>query len=141
MEAINGLGITSPALGSDPPTGLGIMSPDPGASAELAPTPGLQLQPHQVLEPMMRTLFLGPGNGLGIDIAARVWDVTVFDGDAAVIRTAVAVLGSLEGKLYGGNDEVLHVLGWRGGKTRWDVGGEEAFMAHVREVGKEEKGK
>lgn len=90
----------------------------------------------------MRTLFLGPGDGLGVDIAARVWDVMVFDGDAAVIRTAVAVLGSLEGKLYGGKEEVLNVLGWRGGvgRDKWDVGGEENFMAHVREVGKEDNG-
>ena len=67
----------------------------------------------------------------------------VFDGDGVIIRTAVAVLGALEGKLYGGREEVLGVLGWRGGtgKGTWEVGGEETFMKMVRDAGKEEKGK
>lgn len=104
---------------------------------------GLGLTAHEVLEPMIRTLFLGPGNGLGVETAVRVWDVMVFDGDGVIIRTAVAVLGALEGKLYGGKEEVLGVLGWRGGigKDAWEVGGEENFMALVRDAGKEEKGK
>ena len=90
---------------------------------------------------MIRTLFLGPGNGLGVEIAVRVWDVMVFDGDGVIIRTVVAVLGALEGKLYGGREEVLGVLGWGGGsgKGAWDVGDEETFMALVRNAGKEEK--
>ena len=94
----------------------------------------LNLPPSQVLEPMMRTLFLGPSNGLGIDIASRVWDVLVFDGDAAIIRTTVAILGALEGKLYGGRNEVLDVLGWRGNLGA--VGNEDTFMSKVRAVGK-----
>lgn len=107
-----------------------------------APT-GLGLTAHEVLEPMMRTLFLGSGNGLDLETAARVWDVMVFDGDGVIIRTAVAVLGALEGKLYGGKEEVLGVLGWRGGNGRgsWDVGNEEDFMTRVRAAGKEERGK
>ena len=92
---------------------------------------------------MIRTLFLGPGNGLGVEVAVRVWDVMVFDGDGVIIRTAVAVLGALEGKLYGTKEEVLGVLGWRGGmgKSAWEVGGEDHFMALLREAGKEERGK
>ena len=108
------------------------------------PTPaGLGLTAHEVLEPMIRTLFLGPGNGLGVETAVRVWDVMVFDGDGVIIRTAVAVLGALEGKLYGGKEEVLGALGWRGGTGlgAWEVGGEDMFMALVRNAGKEEKGK
>ena len=91
----------------------------------------------------MRTLFLGPGEGLGVDIAARVWDVMAFDGDGVIIRTAVAILGALEGKLYGGREEVLNVLGWRGGRGKgaWQVGMEEEFMKRVRAAGKEEKTK
>lgn len=102
---------------------------------------GLGLTAHEVLEPMIRTLFLGPGSGLGVETAVRVWDVMVFDGDGVIIRTAVAVLGALEGKLYGGKEEVLRVLGWRGGtdKGAWEVGGEEDFMALVRDAGKEER--
>jgi len=91
----------------------------------------------------MRTLFLGPGIGLGLETAARVWDVMVFDGDGVIIRTAAAILGALEGKLYGGKEEVVGVLGWRGGigKAAWEVGKEEEFMVRVRAAGKEEKGK
>lgn len=104
---------------------------------------GLGLTAHEVLEPMMRTLFLGPGNGLEVETAVRVWDVMVFDGDGVIIRTVVAVLGALEGKLYGNKEEVLRVLGWGGGTGQgaWDVGGEEAFMIMVRSAGKEEKRK
>lgn len=90
----------------------------------------------------MRTIFLGPGNGMGVEIAARVWDAMVFDGDGVTIRTAVAVLAALEGKLYGGVDEVRGVLGWGGGvgQGAWDVGGEDEFMSRVRNAGKEERG-
>ena len=98
----------------------------------------LFLNPADVLEPMLRTLFLGPGAaGVGLDVAARVWDVMVFDGDAAVIRTAVAVLGRLEARLYGSREEVLGVLGWRGGVGGTEgVGDEDAFMEVVRGVGR-----
>ena len=91
----------------------------------------------------MRTLFLGPGEGLGIEIVTRVWDVMVFDGDGVIIRTAVALLGALEGSLYGEKQEVLDKLGWRGGTGlgTWRVGGAEEFMAKVRRAGKEGKGK
>ena len=67
----------------------------------------------------------------------------VFDGDGVIIRTAVAVLGALEGKLYGSKEEVLGVLGWRGGtgKGAWEVGGEDTFIGLVRNAGKEDKGK
>ena len=100
----------------------------------------LNLHPADILEPMLRTLFLGPGSGccgIGLDVAARVWDVIVFDGDAAVIRTAVAVLGRLEARLYGSREEVLGVLGWRGGEGWAEVmGDEDAFMEAVRAVGR-----
>ncbi|KAL6716247.1 hypothetical protein ACLMJK_005813 [Lecanora helva] len=107
-----------------------------------SPAPnGLGLTAHAVFEPMMRTLFLGPGDGLGVDRASRVWDVMVFDGDGVIIRTAVAVLSALEGKLYGSAEEVLGVLGWNGGcgKGSWDVGTEEEFLGKVRAAGKEGK--
>lgn len=87
----------------------------------------------------MRTLFLGPAGGLGVDVAARVWDVMVFDGDTAIIRTAVATLGALEGKLYGDRSSVLGVLGWHGTGFGGGsgVGGEDEFMTRVRGVGRE----
>ena len=72
----------------------------------------------------MRTLFLGPGKGLGIEIVSRVWDVMVFDGDGVIIRTAVALLGAMENTLYGSRQEVMNKLGWRGGtgSDTWRVG-------------------
>lgn len=96
----------------------------------------LGLGAHEVLEPMMRTLFLGPHGGVGVETAVRVWDVMVFDRDSAIIRTAVAVLGALESMLYVEKEEVLDLLGW-GAKTEWELGGVEEFMARVRTAGKE----
>lgn len=84
----------------------------------------------------MRTLFLAPAQGLGVEIASRVWDVMMLDGDAVVVRTAVAVLAALESRLYGSRDEVLIALGW-GGTKGLNVEGAEKFMARVRSVGKE----
>ena len=96
----------------------------------------LFLDPASVLEPFYRTLFLTPHGGLGVDIAARVWDMILLDGDAAVIRTAVALLGSLEGKLYGDRASVMSVIGWNGKPWADSLDGEDAFMARVRDVGK-----
>ncbi|CAL8579754.1 hypothetical protein XPA_005486 [Xanthoria parietina] len=97
---------------------------------------GLGIHPHELFEPMMRTLFLGPGEGLGVEAASRVWDVMIFDGDAAVVRTVVGVMGWLEGRLYGSREDVLGVLGWRGGD--WGVGRDvEGFVKLVRDAGKE----
>ncbi|KAL8903671.1 MAG: hypothetical protein Q9207_003773 [Kuettlingeria erythrocarpa] len=96
----------------------------------------LNIHPHEIFEPILRCLFLGPGEGLGIEAASRVWDVMVFDGDAAIIRTVVGVMGWLEGRLYGSQKEVLGVLGWRGGG--WGVERDvEAFIKLVRDAGKE----
>lgn len=98
--------------------------------------PGLGIHPHELFEPMMRTLFLGPGEGLGVEAASRVWDVMIFDGDAAVVRSVVGVMGWLEGRLYGSREDVLGVLGWRGGD--WGVGRDvEGFVKLVRDAGKE----
>jgi len=103
---------------------------------------GLGLLHHELFEPMLRTLFLGPREGLGVEVATRVWDVMVFEGDRMCVRTAVAVLGALEGNLYGEREEVLGLLGWGGGGGAqcWKVGDEDGFMAKVRAVGKHDKG-
>jgi hypothetical protein len=113
----------------------------PRLHSHLFASSGLNLAPHEVLEPMIRTLFLGPGDGLGMEMASRVWDIMMFDGDAAVVRTAAAGLGVLEGKLYGNREEVLSVVGWGG--TGWagcGVGVED-FIRAVRSVGKDDKGR
>ncbi|MCJ1464087.1 hypothetical protein MMC07_002699 [Pseudocyphellaria aurata] len=106
-----------------------------------SPAPdGLGLSAAEVLEPMIRTLFLAPGEGVGIEAAVRVWDVMVFEGDGLVIRAVVGVLEGLEGSLYGGKDEVLGVLGW-GGRRQAGPGkegaGVESLMTRIRAAGKE----
>lgn len=89
----------------------------------------------------MRTLFLGPGQGLGVELATRVWDAMVFEGDSIIIRTAATVLAVLEASLYGEREDVLSRLGWGGGggTQAWRVGDEDSFMAKLRSVGKEIK--
>jgi hypothetical protein len=111
----------------------------PRLHAHLFTSSGPNLAPHEVLEPMMRTLFLGPGDGLGIEIASRVWDIMMLDGDAAVVRAAAAWLGALEGKLYGTREEVLSVVGWGGMGWAGCGAGVEDFMQGLRSVGKEEQ--
>ena len=83
----------------------------------------------------MRTLFLAPGGGVGVDAAVRLWDVMFFEGDGVVVRGAVGVLAGLEGSLYGDREEVLKLLGWGG--VGWEVVGVDAFIKRVRGAGKE----
>ncbi|KAL8714973.1 MAG: hypothetical protein Q9225_006466 [Loekoesia sp. 1 TL-2023] len=110
----------------------------PRLHAHLFSPEELSMHPHDIFEPMLRTLFLGPGGGLGIEAASRIWDVMVFDGDAAVVRTVVGVLGWLEARLFGSREEVMDVIGWRGGG--WAVEKDvEGFMKLVRDAGKERK--
>jgi hypothetical protein len=66
---------------------------------------------------------------------ARLWDVFVFEGDKALVRGAVAILGILESKLYGSKEEIVSVIGWMN-EQRWQVGSENEFIEAVREAGK-----
>ncbi|KAI9814835.1 MAG: hypothetical protein M1827_003101 [Pycnora praestabilis] len=96
----------------------------------------LQLPPETYLEPMFRTLFT---RSLPIDVVSRVWDVYVFEGDSFLVRTAIGLLGKLEGRLYGSRQDVLGVLGWEAKAGYSSVGGEDEFMLEVRSAGKEER--
>lgn len=90
------------------------------------------LLPEDFLDPLYRCLFayhLPPGH------VGRIWDIWVFEGDKALVRAAVGVLGKLEGKLYGDKEAILGVLGWMN-EGRWEVGTEEVFVEAVREAGK-----
>ncbi|MCJ1391129.1 hypothetical protein MMC18_003991 [Xylographa bjoerkii] len=100
----------------------------------------MPLSPLSVVSPSSAIGYTGPG-GLSLELASRVWDVMVFDGDAMVIRTCVAILGCLEIGLYGSREDVLQVLGWEGtmGGDSLAETGEDAFMDVVRGVGKEGK--
>ncbi|KAF5020060.1 hypothetical protein F66182_7902 [Fusarium sp. NRRL 66182] len=80
---------------------------------------------------------------LAIDEAARLWDVYVFEGDALLIRAAVAFLLSREMTLLGAKtaDEVKAILAERNAKVSaarvaGEVGAEDKFMISVREAGK-----
>ncbi|KAI9796317.1 MAG: hypothetical protein M1833_006402 [Piccolia ochrophora] len=97
----------------------------------------LSIPSESYLEPVFRTLF---ASHLSVDIVSRVWDAYVFEGDALLVRTAVALLGRLEPRLYGSEGEVLGVLGWEA-VGPWDVGSEDDFMSAVRSAGKEEWGR
>lgn len=76
-----------------------------------------------------------------IDIVSRLWDVYAFEGDPFLIRTAVAVMTVLEGRLYGTKEEVMELLGWSAvcnEKREWRLGTEDDFMVKVRSAGKVE---
>jgi hypothetical protein len=72
-------------------------------------------------------------NAISLDNATRLWDVVVFEGDAILVRAAVALVTHLESKLFGAksNEEVLGVL--RAGVEDWN---EEDWIAAVRGAGK-----
>lgn len=92
----------------------------------------LRLPAEDFLDPMFRTLFCGK---LNVDVVSRVWDVHMFEGSPAIIRTAVGVMMALEGSLYGSREEFLDILGWHATKP-WKVGSEDEFMEIVRKAGK-----
>ena len=158
---------------------------------------GLAMTPEELLEPMIRTLFLNGccdeptpptptttaslrsnfpsfsfssptspsspktpksgARGLSLPLVQRLWDVIVFDGDAAIIRACVGILAAKESALYGSKDEVLAILGWAGSlrlgeDVSFGTAGEsmglnkeeeavEAVMTLIRSVGKEDRRK
>jgi len=95
----------------------------------------LNLPPPMYLEAMFLTLFT---LHCPIDIASRIWDIYSFEGDAFLVRTAIAVMTVLESRLYGDAEEIVGLLGWNV-KRGWELGKEDEFMAVVRSAGKEEE--
>ncbi|RMJ09938.1 hypothetical protein CDV36_010454 [Fusarium kuroshium] len=100
---------------------------------------------HDVnLEESLSSILTGMFTGhLAIDEAARLWDVYVFEGDALLIRAAVALLLSREMTLLGAKtaDEIKTILSERNAKVSsarvaGEVGAEDKFMISVREAGK-----
>lgn len=96
------------------------------------------------LEESLSSILTGMFTGhLAIDEAARLWDVYVFEGDALLIRAAVALLLSREMTLLGAKtaDEIKAILSVRNAKVSsarlaGEVGAEDKFMISVREAGK-----
>lgn len=109
------------------------------------------LEPGSYLCDMYTALFTGH---LAIDEAARLWDVYVFEGDAVLVRAAVAVLLGREMALLGstsvaavraalvarpaaaGSPDSLAVSTSASGKSEAAVVAEDKFIAAVREAGK-----
>lgn len=98
------------------------------------------LTPELYLADMFLSMFTG---NLAIDEAARLWDVYVFEGDALLVRAAVALLLSREMALLGSktSEEVVAVMARVNsspGSARavGEVGAEDRFMAAVRDAGK-----
>lgn len=99
---------------------------------------GLNTEPEAFLDQLFEGLFT---TAVGLDEVTRLWDVWVFEGDAVLVRAAVAVFAQAETKLYGINTrgEALQLLreggdsedGQRGGKDR-----EDAWMERVRDAGR-----
>jgi hypothetical protein len=94
------------------------------------------------LDPVFVSIFT---NALDLDLATRLWDVFVFEGDAVLVRAAVALLGSVEGKLYGvkTKKEVYKVLEAGLSNQTGDEGAllikEDDWMRIVRDAGKESR--
>lgn len=74
-----------------------------------------------------------------MDIASRIMDCYVFDGDGILVRACLGTLAKLEGRLYGSREEILELLGSAKGAP-WDLGKEEEFMELMREMGRYEVG-
>ncbi|QPH15809.1 hypothetical protein C2857_000307 [Epichloe festucae Fl1] len=98
------------------------------------------VRPELYLNDVFLSLFTGH---LAIDEAARLWDVYVFEGDALLVRAAVALLLSREMALLGSKSgrEVKAVMAQPNLKTSsvravGEAGAEERFMKAIREAGK-----
>ncbi|KAG6038197.1 hypothetical protein E4U41_004466 [Claviceps citrina] len=98
------------------------------------------VKPEFYLNDVFLSLFTGH---LAVDEAARLWDVYVFEGDAVLVRAAVALLLSREMALLGSKsgDEVKAVMAQSSVKASsvravGEAGAEERFMKAVRDAGK-----
>lgn len=98
------------------------------------------LEPDMYLNHVFMSLFTGQ---LAIDEASRLWDVYVFEGDALLVRAAIALLLRVEMALLGCRNpkEVqLAITAQSSGGSKvpavGEVGVEDKFMKAVREAGK-----
>jgi hypothetical protein len=70
---------------------------------------------------------------LNLDHATRLWDVMVFEGDAVLVRSGVAYLTAIEGRLFGASSpkEACDIV-----RAGLDTIGEEEWIKAVRTAGK-----
>ncbi|KJZ80093.1 hypothetical protein HIM_00807 [Hirsutella minnesotensis 3608] len=98
------------------------------------------VEPEQYLGSLFTTIFT---SHLAIDEAARLWDVYVFEGDALLVRAAIAVLLSREMALLGSKTagEIKVAMSRSessksSGRAVGEVGAEDRFIQSVRDAGK-----
>jgi hypothetical protein len=93
----------------------------------------LGLDPEDYLASLFVSLFT---EYLSLDACTRLWDVYVFEGDAILIRGAIAILIEREGTLLAAKNhsDVLKALAEGGQSTL--KGREDEWMVKVREAGK-----
>lgn len=87
----------------------------------------VRLAPSAYLEPLLIGWF---SRHVTIDIATRLCDILIFEGDGFLLRASLGILSSLEHKLYGSSEEILHEVGWTVGQL--DLGDEDQFITTVR---------
>ncbi|KAJ6786557.1 hypothetical protein PWT90_11064 [Aphanocladium album] len=98
------------------------------------------LAPELYLHDIFSSIFTSL---LAIDEAARLWDVYVFEGDALLVRAAVAILLEREMALLGSKtpDEVWAVMSKASTNSTapravGEIGAEDKFIQAVRNAGK-----
>lgn len=87
-------------------------------------------------EPLLSTLLT---HNMRADVAARIWDVYVFEGDKLLIRAFSGLLSRLESQLYGSEEDVLQLLGWAASSTSFHSGigpDTDAILKSIRDAGK-----
>ena len=89
--------------------------------------------PDPYFSPIFSSLFT---QSIGLDLVTRLWDVWVFEGDAVLVRAAIALFASLESRLYGVNtkEEILRIL-----RNGVEGGDEEKWMRAVRDAGRHQR--
>lgn len=110
-----------------------ITSPPSPSPSEPQWDSDFAFNPSAYLTPIFASLFTAH---LDLDNVTRLWDVWAFEGDAVLVRAAVALFAAFESRLYGASskEEILRILS--GGVQ----GGEERWMRAIRDAGRGERG-
>ena len=57
--------------------------------------------PAEYLDPILRSLF---ATQAPVDVAARIWDIFLFEGDTQLLKICIGALEVLETALYGSRE-------------------------------------
>lgn len=99
------------------------------------PTIALSLQPDVYLDETFTSLFT---RTLDLESMTRLWDVWVFEGDAILVRAAVALFTCTETRLYGCDtkEDVMAVLRHPDVGKLDTIADNERWMCAVRDAGR-----